>query len=84
MFVTGRLVALVAAGAVPLVLLSVAGVNPWAVFGGWLVLSAALVAVDAVTAPSPRLLHLTRSAPARTRLGVPVQTTISVRNAGPR
>ncbi|HKT56423.1 MAG TPA: DUF58 domain-containing protein [Microbacterium sp.] len=84
MFVTGRLTALVAAGAVPLVLLTVAGVNPWAVFGGWLVLCAALVAVDAAAAPSPRLLHIIRSAPARTRLGVPVETTITVRNTGAR
>ncbi|MET0734226.1 MAG: DUF58 domain-containing protein [Microbacterium sp.] len=84
MFLTGRLPLLVALGAVPVVLLSLGGVDAWAAAGGWLALCALLAVADATAAPDPRLILVERTAPRRTLLGEPVQTQVRLRNTGRR
>ncbi|WP_435527031.1 DUF58 domain-containing protein [Microbacterium aurantiacum] len=84
MFVTARLPLLVAAGAVPVVLLSLAGVDAWIAAGAWLLLCVAVTLVDAVAAPDPGDLRVERSLPSRARLGTPVATDLTLRNTGSR
>ena len=84
MFVTARLPLLVAAGAVPVVLLSLAGVDAWIAAGAWLLLCIAVPLVDAVAAPDPGDLRVERSLPSRARLGTPVATDLTLRNTGSR
>ncbi|MFC5432079.1 DUF58 domain-containing protein [Microbacterium suwonense] len=84
MFVTALLAPLVALGIVPIVLLSAIGYPAWAVFGGWLLLCAILVALDVTLAASSRAVVITRRVPARARLGEPVATSIAVQNTGTR
>ncbi|WP_236968286.1 DUF58 domain-containing protein [Microbacterium aurantiacum] len=84
MFVTARLPLLVAAGAVPVVLLSLAGVDAWIAAGAWLLLCIAVTLVDAVAAPDPGDLRVERSLPSRARLGAPVATDLTLRNTGSR
>lgn len=84
MFVTALLAPLIALGLVPVVLLSAMGYPAWAVFGVWLLLCAALVAIDVALCASPRRLVITRTVPARARLGEAVSTSIAVHNTGTR
>lgn len=84
MFVTGRLVLLVALGVVPVVLLDVAGVSAWVALAGWLILCAVLVAVDVLAAASPAALRISRDVPARLRLGEPATAAVLVQNPGAR
>lgn len=84
MFLSGRLPILVALGVVPVVLLSLAGTPAWLAALGWVVLCALLAGVDAVAAPSPRTLELSRDLPRRTRVGEPVAARLRVRNGGSR
>ena len=79
MAVSGRFVLLVALGIVPLVLIG----EPW-VLGGWMLVVAALTALDLGVAGSPRQLELSRTVPARVRLGETVQATLLVTNPGSR
>jgi uncharacterized protein (DUF58 family) len=83
-FVTGRLPLLVALGVVPVVLLSSAGGAPWAIAGGWMLLSAALAAVDVVAAANPRRLTVERRLPGRTLLDQPVVSELVMGNTGER
>jgi uncharacterized protein (DUF58 family) len=83
-YLTGRSVLLVAAGVVPVVLLSLAGVDPWATAAGWMLLAAALITVDVSLAGDPKGLRFSRRLPARVRLGDPAVSEIVVENAGPR
>ncbi|MET0811569.1 MAG: DUF58 domain-containing protein, partial [Microbacterium sp.] len=84
MYVTGRLPLLVALGAVPIVLLTLAGVDAWLAAAGWIVLCLVLATVDAATAPDPRLVRVERSAPVRTRRGELVEVGTRLRNTGGR
>lgn len=84
MFVTGRLALLIALGVVPVVLLSLAGLPPYAVLGGWIVLCLVLTAVDSRRAADPRAVGVTRRTPARSRIGEPVETTLVLQNRGGR
>jgi uncharacterized protein (DUF58 family) len=77
MAVSGRFVLLVALGIVPLVLIG----EPW-VLGGWMTLVAAFSGLDLVLAGSPRVLELSRTVPARVRLGETVTSTLTVTNPG--
>ena len=77
MAVSGRFVLLVALGIVPLVLIG----EPW-VLGGWMTLVAALSGLDLALAGSPRVLELSRTVPARVRLGETVTSTLTVTNPG--
>ncbi|MCR2785243.1 MULTISPECIES: DUF58 domain-containing protein [unclassified Microbacterium] len=84
MYVTGRLPLLVALGVVPVVLLGAAGIPPWPVVAGWLLLCVVVIAVDAAIAADPRTLRVSRSGPARTRLGERIDTQVVVDNVGTR
>ncbi|WP_336645133.1 DUF58 domain-containing protein [Microbacterium sp. USHLN186] len=84
MFVTVLLAPLLALGVVPIVLLNAAGISAWAVFGAWLLLCVLLVVADVVFAPRPADVVIRRTAPARTRLGEPVLTGLTLQNTGGR
>ncbi|GAA1956337.1 DUF58 domain-containing protein [Microbacterium aquimaris] len=84
MFVTWRLSVLVAAGFLPVTALSVPGVDPWLTLAGWVLLCSVLMVVDAVAAPSPRALHVTRGAPVKALLGSPTDTRLWITNTGSR
>lgn len=84
MYVTGRLPLLVALGALPAFALSLVGVNPWAVAGGWIVLSAIAALADAAAAPDPRRIAVERTLPRRSLLGQPVDARVRLRNTGAR
>jgi uncharacterized protein (DUF58 family) len=82
-YVSGRLALLVALGVVPVVLFAPT-LDPWLVAAGWLVLSTAIAALDAVLAASPRGLSVSREIPARARRDEPVRTEIVLANTGTR
>ncbi|MET0296707.1 MAG: DUF58 domain-containing protein [Microbacterium sp.] len=84
MYLTARLPLLVAFGVVPVVLLSIAGLDAWLLTLGWLVLCVALAVTDAAAAPDPRRLRIERTVPRRVRLGEQVVTTMTIRNTGTR
>ena len=84
MTVTGRFVALLATGIVPLVLLGGDATAAVAVLLGWVLLSTLLGAVDLALAASPRSLALERSLPARLRLGETARSLLYLTNRGTR
>lgn len=79
MTVSGWFVALLAAGAVPIVMVG----EPW-VLPAWIALALALAGVDLALAASPRDLTVTRTTPQRVRLGETVDTRLTVTNRGRR
>lgn len=79
MVISGWFVALLLAGAVPIVVTN----DPrWLVW--WLGIAVVLAAIDLVIAASPRRVLLTRDVPARVRLGESVAATLVIENAGRR
>nr|WP_201469379.1 DUF58 domain-containing protein [Microbacterium hydrocarbonoxydans] len=84
MFVTGRLAVALAVGIVPLVLAGLAGYPPYPVLYGWVGLCVALVVIDALVAPSPRAVTVSRGVPARVRLGEIVPVSVALHNHGSR
>jgi uncharacterized protein (DUF58 family) len=84
MYVTGRLPLLVAVGAVPVVLLSAAGVDAWLAAAGWVLLCLAAALGDAAAAPDPRRIAVLRRMPRRVLLGQAVRAELVLRNAGDR
>ena len=84
MYVTGRFPQLVAHGVVPVMVLAVAGVSPWAVLVAWLVFSLVVATGDAWRAVSPAALTIVRDGATRSRLGDPVQTGIWITNTHAR
>ena len=84
MYVTGRLPLLVALGALPVVLVSLAGVDAWAAAAGWIVLCAIAAGTDVAAAPSPRALRIERRIPRRALLGQRVETELRLQNTGAR
>ncbi|MEV7694787.1 DUF58 domain-containing protein [Microbacterium sp. NPDC089189] len=84
MFVTGRLPLLLLLGLVPVVLFDVAGIDPWLTAVGWVLLCAAVVAADVITAADPRRVEVSRRLPARARRDEAVDTEVTLRNAGSR
>jgi uncharacterized protein (DUF58 family) len=83
-FVTGRLALLVAVGVVPVVLLALGGLSPWATAGGWVLLCLALTAADAALAGDPRGVTVERRLPRRALRDQPVQTQVLLTNTGSR
>lgn len=79
MAISGWFVAVLAVGAVPVVLL-----GGWPGLGVWLLLMTVGGAVDLALAGSPAGLRVSREVPARSRLGEPVETTLLVVNTGRR
>ncbi|MFC0198707.1 DUF58 domain-containing protein, partial [Microbacterium arthrosphaerae] len=84
MYVTGRLPLLLAVGAVPVVLLSIAGVDAWLAMVGWVLLCLIAALADAAAAPDPRRLTVMRRMPRRVLLGQPVVVELVLRNTGDR
>ncbi|MFL1999774.1 DUF58 domain-containing protein [Microbacterium sp. A1-JK] len=84
MFVTGRLALLVALGVVPVVVLSVAGVSPWAATGVWVLLAVAAMGADAAAAADPRRVSVERRVPSRVLREEPLATELLLTNAGVR
>ena len=84
MFVTGRLPLLVAVGAVPVVLLAIAGVDAWVAAAGWIVVSAIAAFADAAAAADPREVRVQRRIPRRALLAQLVETELWLQNAGER
>jgi uncharacterized protein (DUF58 family) len=84
MFLTGRSPLLVALGAVPVVLLSLAGVDAWLAAAGWVVVSAIAALADAALASDPRVVQVERRMPRRVLLGEPAVAEVALRNTGAR
>jgi uncharacterized protein (DUF58 family) len=84
MYVTGRLPLLLIVGAVPVVLLSLAGIDPWLAAAGWMLLCAAVALIDAAAAPDPRRIAVLRRMPRRVLLGQPVAVEVVLRNTAER
>jgi uncharacterized protein (DUF58 family) len=84
MYLSGRLPLLVALGAVPVVLLSLAGIDAWLAAAGWILLCVAIALIDAAAAPDPRRIRVHRRVPRRALLGQPVDTELWLENAGER
>lgn len=84
MYVTGRLPLLLVVGAVPVVLLSAAGVDAWLAAAGWVLLCLLVALADAAAAPDPRLVSVSRRMPRRTLLAQAVTAELTLRNQGPR
>lgn len=75
---------LVAAGAVPVVLLSAAGVDAWVAAAGWLAVCLMLALADAAAAADPRRVRVERAPIRRVRLGERVESATRLRNDGRR
>ncbi|TFC49788.1 DUF58 domain-containing protein [Cryobacterium sp. TMT1-21] len=84
MTLTGRFVALVALGVVPIVLLGRTPGTAAAVLGLWLLTVLALGILDLSLAGSPRAIGLARNLPARVRLGESVTSDLYLSNTGTR
>ncbi len=84
MFITARVPLLVGLGVVPVVLLASAGMSPWLLSVGWLVLCVTLAMVDASAAARPRSLSIERVLPRRARLGEQVETELWLHNTSDR
>jgi uncharacterized protein (DUF58 family) len=84
MYISHRVPLLVALGVVPVVLLSLGGVDPWIAAAAWLVLCLIATLTDAALAPDPRALEVERTLPRRVLLGEQVRTTLRLRNTGAR
>ena len=84
MYLTGRTPLLVAVGAVPVVLLSLAGVDAWLAAAGWLAVCVIAVLADAALAPDPRRVSVERRMPRRVLLGEPAVAEVGLRNMGSR
>lgn len=84
MSVSGRFVALLAVGVVPIVLLGRDGRTAALVLVAWLLFCVALGVFDLARAASPRRLSLVRRLPARVRLGESVTSELYVTNLGTR
>ncbi|MGZ8804629.1 MAG: DUF58 domain-containing protein [Microbacterium sp.] len=84
MYISGRLPLLVAVGAVPVVLLAIAGVDAWIAAAGWIVLCTGVAFADAAAAADPRAVRVQRRIPGRTLLGQSVQTELWLLNTGTR
>jgi uncharacterized protein (DUF58 family) len=84
MYLTGRLPLLVALGAVPVVLLAIAGVDAWVAAAGWVVLCALVAFADAAAAADPRRIRTQRRIPRRALVGHAVETELWLHNTGER
>src|SRR5471030_2670228 len=79
MALTGRFVALLALGVVPVVAFG----QPW-VLVGWVTFVVLLGVLDLALAASPRTIRIARDLPARVRLGETVRAELIVTNLGRR
>jgi uncharacterized protein (DUF58 family) len=84
MTVSGRFVALLALGIVPVVGLGAQEGTAYLAVAGWIVLCVVLGGLDLVLAASPRRVVLERRLPARVRLGAEAASELLVTNTGKR
>lgn len=84
MTVSGRFVALLALGALPVVLLGGQPMAAYAALIAWVLLCVVLGLIDLMVAASPRAVALERSLPARVRLGSEAASELYVTNTGRR
>jgi uncharacterized protein (DUF58 family) len=84
MALTGRFVALVALGVVPIVLLGNTAPAAFGLLSAWLLLVIVLGGIDLALAASPRALTVERMLPARVRLGESVTSGLYLSNSGRR
>ncbi|PWC07405.1 DUF58 domain-containing protein [Mycetocola zhujimingii] len=84
MTISGRFVALVALGVVPVIVLGSITGEPGVVLGLWLVFCLLAAVIDLVLAASPRQVSTSRSLPSRTRLGESVTSELYLTNRGRR
>lgn len=84
MTLTGRFVALLALGVVPIVLLGNTPGRAAAVLGLWVLALLGLGILDLSLGGSPRKIVLSRSLPSRVRLGESVTSDLYLTNTGPR
>jgi uncharacterized protein (DUF58 family) len=84
MTVTGRFVALVAFGVVPIVLLGRTLPEAAIVLAVWLGVVVVLAAIDLALAASPRSVAVARDLPSRVRLGEAVTSELYLTNTGQR
>ncbi|MFF1878046.1 DUF58 domain-containing protein [Leifsonia sp. NPDC058230] len=84
MTVSGRFVALLALGIIPVVLLGAHEGTAYLALGGWIVLCVLLGLLDLLLAASPRRVILERRLPARVRLGAEAVSELLVTNTGTR
>ena len=82
--VSGRFVALMALGLVPLVVFGTTSEAALWILGGWIVGALVLGLVDALLAASPRRVKLERELPRRLRLGESADSVLAVSNLGRR
>lgn len=75
---------LLGSGVIPIVLLGVAGVPPWASFGMWLLLCAMLVVLDVLCAARPRAVTVSRRVPTNARREESVEASLALQNLGAR
>ncbi|QAY60652.1 DUF58 domain-containing protein [Microbacterium protaetiae] len=79
MYLTGRLSLALALGVIPVIVLSIAGIDPWMSAAGWLVLCALAIVADVALAADPRRVRVERDIPRRALLGSRVETTVTLR-----
>jgi uncharacterized protein (DUF58 family) len=84
MTLSGRFVALLALGVVPVVLLGGETGAAYAALGGWVLLCLLLGALDLGLAASPRRLAVERTVPSRVRLGTDAVAELLLTNTGTR
>ena len=84
MTLTGRFVALLALGALPIVLLGSTPGTAAAALGLWVLALLGLGILDLSLAGSPRKMILSRSLPSRVRLGESVTSDLYLTNTGTR
>src|SRR5438128_832962 len=85
MTLSGRFVALLALGVLPIILIdSAAPGSAVLVLLGWVLLAVVLAVLDLATAASPRSVGVTRDLPARVRLGESVAAELYLTNRGAR
>lgn len=84
MTISGRSVALLALGVIPVVLFGGDAGAAWAVLAGWLAVWLVLGIVDLAAAASPRRIAVERHVPARVRLGTETLSELFLTNTGPR
>jgi uncharacterized protein (DUF58 family) len=82
--VSGRFVALLALGVIPLVLFGARASIAYLVLGAWVLLCVLLGGMDLVVAASPRRVAVERHVPARVRLGTEAEIELLVTNTGSR
>src|SRR5690606_25591668 len=87
MAISWRLAALLALGALPVIMVPIVtggAVSPTATMLAWIALVLSLAALDIAVAGSPRDVRIERELPDRVRLGEPAIATLLLTNRGSR